>query len=276
LSDDHDVIDWNRFRRTGRRLILESDGTEGVRSREHSDIQEISHPPSSVYNFDQHLKKRVLDFKLGDSEVPHASARQIDDDASLVRCVVLISPGEHPPQQLLNLLKQPASTVDRAEHPLLALARLSTLERSRRMRAEWSPDADERTVLVVVNRDVWRDLSPLFQTIRHILPSVGIWVCTERVAIEVYAGQNGQDDQDDTDDTASSVATKGDVTPPPDVFAEEANPDGTREPVKMTTLSDEEMRDLLDLFEGPDEDGPDEDGPDGPPTLGLSGGGRTP
>ena len=254
-------------------MASKSNGADIARSVDHSDIQEISGSPSSVSNFDQHLKRRVLDFRLGDSEVPNASARPIDDDASLVRCVMLISTGEHPPQQLLNLLKQPASTVDRAEHPLLALAKLSTLERSRRMRAEWSPDAEERTVLVVVNRDVWRDLSPLFQTIRHILPSVGIWVCTERVAIEVYAGQN---DQDDTDDTASSVATKGDVTPPPDVFAEEANPDGTREPVKMTTLSDEEMRDLLDLFEGPDEDGPDEDGPDGPPTLGLSGGGRTP
>lgn len=270
MSDDHDVIDWNRFRRTGRGLTSKSDGAEGVRSREHSDIQGISGPPSSVYNFDQHLKKRVLDFKLGDSEVPHASARQIDDDASLVRCVVLISPGEHPPQQLLNLLKQPASTVDRAEHPLLALARLSTLERSRRMRAEWSPDADERTVLVVVNRDVWRDLSPLFQTIRHILPSVGIWVCTERVAIEVYAGQHDQHDQHDQLDqpeTSPSVAINGDVSPPPNVFTEEASSDGTHEPAKLTTISDEEMRDLLDLFEGADGDGPDE-----PPTLGLSGG----
>ena len=261
MSDDHEVIDWNRFRRTGRRLTSKSDGAEGVRSREHSDIQGISRPPSSVYNFDQHLKKRVLDFKLGDSEVPHTSARQIDDDASLVRCVVLISPGEHPPQQLLNLLKQPASTVDRAEHPLLALARLSTLERSRRMRAEWSPDADERTVLVVVNRDVWRDLSPLFQTIRHILPSVGIWVCTERVAIEVYAGQHDQPE------TSPSVVINGDVSPPPDAFTEEASPAATGEPAKLTTISDEEMRDLLDLFEGADGDGPEE-----PPTLGLSGG----
>jgi hypothetical protein len=129
------------------------------------------------------------------------------------------------------------------------------------MRAEWSPDADERTVLVVVNRDVWRDLSPLFQTIRHILPSVGIWVCTERVAIEVYAGQHDQPE------TSPSVAINGDVSPPPDVFTEEASSDGTHEPAKLTTISDEEMRDLLDLFEGADGDGPDE-----PPTLGLSGG----
>ena len=262
LRDDHHVIDWNRFRRTDRDMASKSNAADITRSKDHSDIQEISGPPSFVCNFDQHLKKRVLDFKLGDFEVPHASAKQIDDDASLVRCVMLISPGEHPPQQLLNLLKQPASTVNRAEHPLLALAQLSTLERSRRMRAEWSPDADERTVLVVVNRDVWRDLSPLFQTIRHILPSVGIWVCTERVAIEVYAGQH---------DPSPSVATKADVTPPPDAFMEEANPEATREPAKLTTVSDEEMRDLLDLFEGADEDDPDE-----PPTLGLSGGGRTP
>jgi hypothetical protein len=256
------VIDWNRLPRRSRDGATGFNRDEPSESRVHSDIHGIFRPSSVVSNFDQHLQKWVLDLKQGDSVVPDASNKPIDDDASLVRCVMLISPGEHPPQQLLNLLKQPASTVDRAEHPLLAVARLSTLERGRKMRAEWSPEADERTVLVVVNRDLWRDLSPLFQTIRQIMPSVSIWVCTERVAIEVYAGQ--------TDASLETALTDGASAIPhaPDDAAGMAEP---RESAKSTTLSDDEMRDLLDLFE----EGFDGEGPDNPPTLGLSGGPRT-
>lgn len=129
------------------------------------------------------------------------------------------------------------------------------------MRAEWTPETDERTVLVVVNRDVWRDLSPLFQTIRQIMPSVGIWVCTERVAIEVYAGQP---------ETSPEPAAKDVVSVAPHDSEEATSPAEPRESPKLTTLSDEEMRDLLDLFENADDEGPDD-----PPTLGLSGGPRT-
>jgi hypothetical protein len=254
-------IDWNRLPRRHQDSASDSAPAEPSRLGDHSDIQGISRPRGSVSNFDQHPVDPVLDLKPGDSEVTDASARPIDDDASLVRCVMLISADEHPPQQLLNLLKQPASTVDRAEHPLLAVARLSTLERGRKMRAEWTPDTDERTVLVVVNRDVWRDLSPLFQTIRQIMPSVGIWVCTERVAIEVYAGQP---------ETSPESTVKDVVSVAPHDFDEAISPAEPRESPKLTTLSDEEMRDLLDLFENADDEGPDD-----PPTLGLSGGPRT-
>lgn len=90
------------------------------------------------------------------------------------------------------------------------------------------------------------------------------------MAIEVYAGQHDQHDQLDQLDqpeTSPSVVINGDVSPPPDAFTEEASPAATGEPAKLTTISDEEMQDLLDLFEGADGDGPEE-----PPTLGLSGG----
>ncbi len=261
MSRDKNIIDWNLLPRRSRPRVSPGAPADSPRSDEHSDIPGFSRPRGSVSNFDQHPGNPVLDFRSGDSEVPDASAKPIDDDASLVRCVMLISPGEHPPQQLLNLLKQPASTVDRAEHPLLAVARLSTLERGREMRAEWSPDSDERTVLVVVNRDVWRDLSPLFQTIRQIMPKVSIWVCTERVAIEVYAGQHESASETTTESLDPSEASE------PDEATAQSTPLEAPEP---TTLSDEEMRDLLDLF-----DGNDDDDPDGPPAFGLSGGPRS-
>lgn len=196
---------------------------------------------------------RVLDFGSGDLEVSDFTGSPIDDDASHVKCVMLIAPDEHPPQQLLDLLRQPAeSAFERAEHPLLAVARLATLERARRMRAEWTPDLEERSVLVVVNRDAWRDLSPLFQTIRQVMPSVGIWVCTERVAIEVHAGQNIDGLEGPPSETPSPA--------PESVAPDEDEPSDRSD---RTALSDAEMRDLLDLFSGDDLDDP--------PSLGLSG-----
>jgi hypothetical protein len=262
VNRDKNAIDWNLLPRRSRPLGSHGARDDSPRSEHHSDIPGIPRPRGSVSNFDQHPENPVLDLKSGDSEVPDTSTRPIDDDASLVRCVMLISPDEHPPQQLLNLLKQPASTVDRAEHPLLAVARLSTLERSRAMRAEWSPDTDERTVLVVVNRDVWRDLSPLFQTIRQIMPRVSIWVCTERVAIEVHAGQHDES----APETTAEHLDPTESYEPDDATA----PSTPLESPEVTTLSDEEMRDLLDLFEGTDDDDPD-----APPAFGLSGGPRT-
>lgn len=234
-----------------------------------SDIRGFDANPRRDWNFDGHHENRVLDLRSGDLEVSDPAGNTIDDDASTVKCVMLIAPDEHPPQQLLDLLRQPSSSsFERAEHPLLAVAQLATLERARRMRAEWSPDLEERTVLVVVNRDAWRDLSPLFQTIREVMPSVGIWVCTERVAIEVHAGQpeNAPDSQGDGHDPLdlpdapeppiAGTSGLGHDSPPP-------REDEPSERDERTSLTDAEMRDLLDLFGGDDLDDP--------PSLGISG-----
>ena len=220
-------------------------------------------------NFDEHRKNRVLDLASGDLEVSDSAGNTIDDDASTVKCVMLITPEEHPPQQLLDLLQQPsASSFERAEHPLLAVAKLATLERARRMRAEWTPELEERTVLVVVNRDAWRDLAPLFQTIREVMPGVGIWVCTERVAIEVHAGQQVEAHDSpaspDPHDPLDRVDLQNDPETPRAESAERPAPeDEPADRDERTSLTDAEMRDLLDLFGGDD--------PEDPPSLGLSG-----
>ena len=236
-----------------------------------SDIRGSGGNPERDSNFVGHRENRVLDLASGDLAVSDSTGDSIDDDASTVKCVMLIAPDEHPPQQLLDLLRQPsASSFERAEHPLLAVARLATLERARRMRAEWTPGLEERSVLVVVNRDAWRDLAPLFQTIREVMPSVGIWVCTERVAIEVHAGQQVDvRDPHDADDTHQSVDPPDGSAPaladpsalPPDSVPPAADEPEDRE--ERTSLTEAEMRDLLDLFGGDDLDDP--------PSLGISG-----
>jgi hypothetical protein len=236
-----------------------------------SDIRGSGGNPGRDSNFDGHRENRVLDLGSGDLEVSNSTGDSIDDDASTVKCVMLIAPDEHPPQQLLDLLRQPsASSFERAEHPLLAVARLATLERARRMRAEWTPDLEERSVLVVVNRDAWRDLAPLFQTIREVMPSVGIWVCTERVAIEVHAGQQfDAEEAHDIHDADQPLDTPDDAAPPladpsalpPDSILPARDESEDRE--ERTSLTEAEMRDLLDLFGGDDLDEP--------PSLGISG-----
>ena len=242
-------FDWSARRR--RNGVDRGSGRDFARRP--SDIQGSTGNRTRDSNFDRQREMRVLDFGSGDLEVSDFTGSPIDDDASHVKCVMLIAPDEHPPQQLLDLLRQPEeSAFERAEHPLLAVARLATLERARRMRAEWTPDLEERSVLVVVNRDAWRDLSPLFQTIRQVMPSVGIWVCTERVAIEVHAGQN-----------IDGLEGPPSETPPPAPESVAPDEDEPSDRSDRTALSDAEMRDLLDLFSGDDLDDP--------PSLGLSG-----
>lgn len=252
---------WNDRRR--RNAV--TDGPRPDFAKSPSDIRGSDSNPARDSNFDEHREKRVLDLGSGDLEVADSAGSTIDDDASTVKCVMLIAPDEHPPQQLLDLLRQPsASSFERAEHPLLAVAQLATFERARRMRAEWTPGLEERTVLVVVNRDAWRDLAPLFQTIREVMPGVGIWVCTERVAIEVHAGQqvdgHGPDEMPDARDDSEADRAEAPGLPLDPLPPAEDEP---AEREERTSLTDEEMRDLLDLFGGDDLDDP--------PSLGISG-----
>jgi hypothetical protein len=265
-----ETVDFGWSERRGRNVVSRDPRPDIADAS--SDIRGSNANPRRDSNFDGHCGNRVLDFRSGDLAVSDPDGNTIDDDASSVKCVMLIAPDEHPPQQLLDLLRQPsASSFKRAEHPLLAVAQLATLERARRMRAEWTPDLNERTVLVVVNRDAWRDLAPLFQTVREVMPSVGIWVCTERVAIEVHAGQ--QVDASDPHEYRHDPHDPLDPPEGPKTASAEARglpldslPPAEDEPAvreERTSLTDAEMRDLLDLFGGDDLDDP--------PSLGISG-----
>ncbi len=181
---------------------------------------------------------------------------------------MLVQRGERPPQPLLDLLREQTSEardILRAEHPLLAVAHLATLERHRAMRQSSLDDAPaEKSILVVVNREAWRDLSPLFGTIKQLMPAVGIWVCTERIAIEIYAG-DGATEQIGRTDTATESSEPaaaedplGDVDgPAPDHVADEMQD-------ADASVTEEELRDLLDQFGmfG------DEDDPTAPPSGG--------
>ena len=91
------------------------------------------------------------------------------------------------------------------------------------------------------------------------MPSVDIWVCAERVAIQIYAGETSHDLAEIDD------AMLAEDPSPPEQALDEAilgrdradDEDGAEE---RTTLTDEEMRELLDAFEDRHEDDPDRGG----------------
>lgn len=203
-----------------------------------------------MLRFDGHRGGPVLDSASGGSIVPSSTSNPMESENLRTRCVILVSPGEAPPQPLVDLLRDqtthPGSLI-RAEHPLVAVARLAGLERDRRIReenleGEWPPHGREKSILVVVNRDAWRDLAPLFATIKTLMPSVGIWVCTERIAIEIYAGDGTTDEDRDpapADEAIESGQSSSSHAAPTDLDDE---------------LTEAELRDLLGHFETPDED----------------------
>ncbi|MCP4837170.1 MAG: hypothetical protein GY895_20670 [Phycisphaera sp.] len=164
----------------------------------------------------------------------------MDEDAVCKRYVVLVAPGEQLPPPLMELLADRADSssttnVFEADHPLLGMALLAKLEGERRLQQKW--ELDEQTVLVVVNRDSWPDLSTLFDATRELMPAVAIWVCAERIAIQIYAGEPTadaapEDVLDDVIDDAPSAA-------PP---ISESEPE-------RTSLTADELRDLLSAFD---------------------------
>ncbi len=216
-----------------------------------SDSRGPAPAPHRLLGFEGPRSRPVLDSAPSEITVTADHSNSMNDPAVVKRCVILVAPGEHPPQPLMNLLGEDGGTpheLIRAEHPLIALAQLGTLERGRRMRSAWAPAQAEQTILVVVNRDSWRDLSPLYGSIRQFMPAVGIWVCTERIAIEIYAG-------------LGETAASGPTTATPEPSGEESgtssgSPDPPLDSTDGIELTDEERRDILGLREDLDRDPP--------------------
>ncbi len=216
--------------------------------------------------FDGHRSGPVLDSTAGGLIVSSHPSNPVDSEHPLARCVILVSPGEMPPQPLLDLLRDHSPDSEHlisAEHPLLALARLARLERDRRIRAEtldgeWPPARPEKSILVVVNRDAWRDLNPLFSTIRELMPAVGIWVCTERIAIEISAGEPGLEQPAiETPGTANTSSER--TVSATDTAMSSAGIDDPETP-SHDELTEAELRDLLSHFDEPEDEFDDFDG----------------
>ena len=146
----------------------------------------------------------------------------------------------------MTLLDQPSTQTVTVAHPLLAAAELARLERERQASLSNGSDEDEdRIVLVVVNRESWRDLSPLFRMVRLQMPRVSIWVCTERVAIEVYAGNEYYSP---TEDEEIAPVPTAPTLPKPSKSRLDGSEEGD-----PADVSDEELRLLLELFDAQDE-----------------------
>ena len=207
-----------------------------------------------------------------------SSIKSSDGESLKRRYVFLVSPGENPSPALLDLLQRrgerPGEWIQ-ADHPLVALAHIACLERDRRLQARWYPDERFQNIFVVLNRDSWRDLESLFLTIQEHMRGVGLWVCTERLAIEIHPGEpglgkegfGGEDEPEDAGEVppppADPVASEPSATP--DAIDPEANagPTGSREEPSTERspdaedfsdddelrVTEAELRDLLDLYD---------------------------
>ena len=206
----------------------------------------------------------VLDSVESEIEMMAHDSNPMDDDAVCKRYVVLVAPGEQLPPPLMELLADRADTstttnVFKADHPTIAIGQLARLERERRLQEKW--ELAEQTVLVVVNRDSWKDLSGLFDATRQIMPSVAIWVCAERIAIQIYAGET------DTDILEEALEDQLEPHVPEPQIEEPVLDDRNSEEPERTTLSSEELQDLLGAFgdfedETEEKRNPEEDGRD--------------
>ena len=149
-------------------------------------------------------------------------------------CVLLAAGGEQPPERLRVLLDQPNTHTVSVAHPLLAAAELAALERERRIIETRDDRPGDANVLVVVNRESWRDLSALFKSVRIHMPAVSIWVCTDRVAIEVYAGTGKATEPDKGTERIEQMSI---VTKEDDIQED------------LSVVGEDEMRFLLKLYE---------------------------
>ena len=156
------------------------------------------------------------------------------DHNARTHCVLLAAGGEQPPQRLLVLLDQPHTHTVSVAHPLLAAAELAALERERRITETNGRHSSNQIVLVVVNRESWRDLSALFKSVRIHMPAISIWVCTDRVAIEVYAGSGRPTEPNQQSERIEQSAVVDEVD------------DGLGD---STVVGEEELRFLLKLYE---------------------------
>ena len=153
----------------------------------------------------------------------------------------------------MKLLDQPSTQMVSVAHPLLAAAELALLERTRHEALSTAEEIeDDRTVLVVANRESWKDLSPLFRMVRLQMPTVSIWVCTDSVAIEVHSGR--EELAPEGGEPAALPVPK----PKPKPRLKPTNPmksslEGS-DNGDPADVSDKELRRLLELFDSDEEE----------------------
>jgi len=109
-----------------------------------------------------------------------------------------------------------------AASPVEAMAEICLQERAQRARSAWGLQRSMRSALVVVDRGHWRDLSPMLDAIDRHLPEASVWMCDERVALEIHpkregpklrlAGTAENDDVGEGDPAAAAVRTRLEAT----------------------------------------------------------------
>jgi hypothetical protein len=186
--------------------------------------------------------------------MPIPAPRPLDALRQHSRAVILTAAGGDLSDDLESLTHRAGIGIEVVDHPLLAVAALTEIER------EAKPQ--ERAALVVAERQI-DDLGGLFATIRARLQRVSIWVFEADIAIEVQRGHAS--DAPDTPQrempprlSPSTAPALRIAKPPEPVRAPQAQPQGALidEPEEDppgpsgNTVTAEELEMLLDLFDG--------------------------
>ena len=112
--------------------------------------------------------------------MPLPAPRPLDALRQYTRAVILTADGCQLSDDLGALAARSGVRCEFVDHPLLAVAALTTIER------EAKPP--ERAALIVAERQI-DDLDGLFSTVRSRLQRIAIWVFEADIAIEVQRGQ---------------------------------------------------------------------------------------
>lgn len=112
--------------------------------------------------------------------MPLSAPRPLDALRQYTRAVILTAEGCQLSDEVRGLATRSGVRCEFVDHPLLAVAALTTIEREAK--------AAERAALVVAERQI-DDLGGLFATVRSRLQRIAIWVFEADIAIEVQRGQ---------------------------------------------------------------------------------------
>ena len=196
--------------------------------------------------------------------MPLPAPRPLDALRQLPRAAILTAEGCQLSDALRGLVVRSGTRCEVVDHPLLAMAALTEIERE--------GDARERGALVVAERQI-DDLDGLFAAIRARLQRMSIWVFEADIAIEVQRGQVAEPVEPAPRSPSARIVgstaptlriTRSTEPPPPptstapgagilvDSVAGVANGEPAEDPPGPSgnTVTPEELEMLLDLFEG--------------------------
>lgn len=197
--------------------------------------------------------------------MPLSAPSPLDALRQYTRAVILTADGCALSDDLRAVTSRSGARCEFVDHPLLAIAALTCLERESK--------SVDRAALVVAERHI-DDLGALFSTIRTRLQRIAIWVFESDIAIEVHRGQTAEPTEaarkaasprESQAPAIGSMAPKLRITRPAEAVAAPPPPTDDLDPERVhedppgpsgNTVTPEELALLLNIWEQDDDPPP--------------------